>query len=161
MVDFWGVVLGGAVALGGSLGVKWWDEWRQRQALRAAFGAEINALLKIVESRRHEAFAQEWLAKWRNGEDSVPKMFALDDNKMYSDPVYENNVGKIGMLGADAADTVQFYMNMTACRINLRVFVTGEIKNFTIEKRIEWVNSLLAIWLPTKALGQSLVKRLG
>jgi hypothetical protein len=160
MVDFWGVVLGGAVTLIGSIGVKWWDEWRQRRALRAAFGAEIEALINIVEIRKHEARAQEWLAKWRKGEDYVPKMYGFDGAKMYEDPVYRSNLDKIGMLGAEAADAVQFYTNMIACRVNLRVFVTGEVKDFSIGKRIEWVESLLAVWQPTKALGLSLVKRL-
>jgi hypothetical protein len=68
---------------------------------------------------------------------------------------------KIGMLGADAADVVRFYTNMVACRVNLRVFVTGKIKGFSIERRIEWVENLASIWQPTKALGESLVMRLG
>ena len=79
---------------------------------------------------------------------------------MPEDPVYRGNVDKIGLLGTDAADTVQFYMNLTACRVNLRAFVTGEMKDFPIEKRIEWVETLAAIWSPTKELGESLINRL-
>jgi hypothetical protein len=160
MVDFLGVVLGAGVALASTIAVKWWEEGRRRRALRAAFRAEIDALLKIAEVRRHEANAEAWLAKWRSGEDYAPQLFGLNDDQMPEDPVYKANVDKIGMLGADAADVVLFYTNLTAVRINLRVFVTGQIKDFTIEKRIGWVEAALAIWRPTKVLGRSLVERL-
>jgi hypothetical protein len=49
---------------------------------------------------------------------------------------------------------------LNAVRINLRVFVTGQIKEFTIERKIAWVENALAIWRPTEALGRSLVRRL-
>jgi hypothetical protein len=160
MVDFWGVVLGGGVVITSSIAVKWWEEWRKRRALRAAFGAEIEALLKIAEARGHEARAEEWLAKWRSGEDHVPQLFAMDDNKMPEDSVFKANVDKIGMLGADAADTVLFYTNLAAVRVNLRVFVTGQAKDFTVERRIVWIEGALNIWRPTKVLGRSLVERL-
>src|SRR5262249_47182002 len=116
--------------------------------------------LKIAEARRHVANAEEWLRKWRNGEDHVPKLFWLDDNKAPEDAVYTGNVDKIGLLAADAADTVLFYTNLSAVRINLRVIVTGQIKEFTIERRIAWVENALAIWRPTEVLGRSLVERL-
>jgi hypothetical protein len=51
---------------------------------------------------------EELLAKWRNGEDYVPKMYAFEDDKMPEDPVYRGNVDKIGLLGTDAADTSSF-----------------------------------------------------
>jgi len=161
MGDLLSVLVGGAIGVAGSVATaitaKWWDEQRQRKALRAAFGAEIGALLKITEARRHVANAQEWLRRWPNGEDHVPKFFWL---KTPQDPVYSNNVDKIGLLGTDAADIVLFYTNVDAIRVNLSVLVTGQIKNFTIERRIAWVENALAIWQPTEALGRSLVERL-
>jgi hypothetical protein len=103
MVDFWGVALGGGIAIVGSIAVKWWEEYRHRRALRAAFGAEINGILEIANARGHLRNAEEWLARWRRGEDHVPQLFTLDDDKMPEDPVYDKNVDKIGMLGTDAA----------------------------------------------------------
>jgi hypothetical protein len=160
MVDFWGVALGGGIAIVGSIAVKWWEEYRHRRALRAAFCAEINGILEIAKARGHLRNAEEWLARWRRGEDHVPQLFTLDDDKMPEDPVYDKNVDKIGMLGTDAADIVLFYTNLNAVRISLRVFMTGQVKEFTIERKIAWVENALAIWRPSEALGRSLVRRL-
>src|SRR5262249_28191285 len=164
MADLLSVVVGGVVGVAGSvatsLTAKWWDERRQREELCAAFAAEIEALLKIVETRRHVANFEGWLRRWRNGEDDVPQMFWLNDGKAPEDLVYTKNVDKIGLLGADAADIVLFYTNLGAVRINLRVFVTGQARDFTIERRIAWVENALAIWRPTEALARSLVERL-
>jgi hypothetical protein len=49
---------------------------------------------------------------------------------------------------------------LAAVRVNLRVFVTGQIKEFSIERKIAWVENALAIWRPTEILGRSLVSRL-
>jgi len=57
--------------------------------------------------------------------------------------------GAGGMLGTDAADIVLFYTNLNAVRISLRVFMTGQVKEFTIERKIAWVENALAIWRPT------------
>jgi hypothetical protein len=163
MADFWGVAqvaLGGGIAIVSSIAVKWWEEYRHQKALRAALGAEINGILEITETRRHVANFEEWLARWRRGEDGTPQLFTLDGEKMPEDRVYNNNADKIGLLGADAADIVLFYTRLNAIRINLRVFVTGQAKEFTNERRIAWVESALAMWRPTEALGRSLVQRL-
>jgi hypothetical protein len=163
MVDFWGVALGGGIAIvssiASSITVKWWEEYRHRNALRAAFRAEIKALLEIAEAREHVRKAEEWLERWCRGEDHVPQLFTLDDDKMPDDPVYNRNVDKIGMLGADAANIVLFYTKLNAVRVNLRVFVTGQVKEFTIERKIAWVKNALALWRQTEALGRSLVQK--
>jgi hypothetical protein len=161
MADLLGVALGGAIAIVSSIAVKWWEDYRHRQALRASFGAEINGILQITEARGHVRNAEEWLARWRRGEDYVPQLFTLADGaKMPEDPVYSKNVDKIGMLGAEAADIVLFYTRLNAVRVNLRVFVTGQIKEFTIERRIAWIENALEIWRPNEALARSLVQRL-
>jgi hypothetical protein len=115
------------------------------EGLRAAFGAEINGILEIADARRHVANFEEWLARWCCGEDDVPQPFTLDGDKMPEDRVYNNNADNIGMLGADAADVVLFYTRLTAVRISLRVFVTGQAKEFSNERRIAWVENTLTM----------------
>jgi hypothetical protein len=104
MADLWGVALGGVIGFVSALGAKQWEEYRLRRALRAASGAEINGILEIAEARGHVRNAEEWLERWRHGEDHAPQMFGPDDRKMPEDQVYNRNADKIGMLGADAAD---------------------------------------------------------
>jgi len=160
MADLLSVVVGGIIGVTGSLTAKWWDERRQREALRAAFAAEIEALLQIAETRGHLADAEDWLRRWRDGEDHVPQLFWPNDDTAREDPVYTKNVDKIGLLGPDAGDIVLFYTNLGAVRVNLRAFVTGQAKEFTTGQRIAWVENGLSIWQSTETLGRSLVERL-
>jgi len=138
------------------LGQRVWDEWRQRKGLRAAFGAEIGALLKIAETRRHEENAEAMLAAWRRGQDFLPVVFGTPDD----DPVFSRNVDKIGLLGSDAAEVVLFYTQLKAVRVNLRFMERGHLKDFSPDRRIAWVESALTIWRETKPIGQQLVRRL-
>lgn len=158
MADLWGVLLGGAIAIVSTIVVKRWEEDRQSTALRAAFAAEISGLLRIVEARKHVAFAEHWVEKWGRGEDYQPQMFGLD--KIREDPVFSKNVDKIGLLGSDAADTVLFYTTLEAVRVNFLQVVEGKLNNLTIEQRIGVVQGALNLWRPNQELGRSLIERL-
>jgi hypothetical protein len=158
MADFWSVVLGGAIAIFSTVAVKRWDEYRQSTALRAAFAAEIDALLKIAITRKHVSRAEGWIEKWRQGEDHLPSLFAPD--QLRQDPVYAKNVDKIGLLGPEAGDVVIFYTNLEAVRINVLRIVRDRLKDMTTEQRIAWVQDALDIWRPNEELGRSLVERL-
>jgi hypothetical protein len=58
-------IVGGVLAFGGAFAAKYYEHRQQRLALRAAFGAEISALLKITEIRKHETVAGNLVAAWK------------------------------------------------------------------------------------------------
>jgi hypothetical protein len=157
MTELWGVLLGGALTLAGGFGGKIFDEWRQRSALRAAFGAEIAGLLKIAKMRRHDEAAKRWIVKWKCGEDYHPKMFGVPDD---NEPVYNKNADKIGILGSVASDVVLFYTLLKAIRVHLRAIQEGRTKELTIEQRIIFVEQALSLWQQTLPLAENLEKRL-
>jgi hypothetical protein len=149
-------IVGGIFAFGGAFAAKSWEHRQQRLALRAAFGAEIDALLKISEIRKHQTNAESLLAVWRRGEDFLPMMFGSPPE---SDPVYANNVDKIGLLGNDAAEVVLFYTKLNAVRVHLKFICDGGLKTMTLPQRIDWVEQGLEIWREAKPRAEELVTR--
>ena len=150
-------IVGGLFAFGGAFAAKSREHRQQRLALRAAFGAEIDALLKISEIRKHQSNAESLLAIWRRGEDFLPMMFGSPSE---SDPVYANNVDKIGLLGNDAAEVVLFYTKLNAVRVHLKLICDGGLKAMTVQQRIDWVEQGLEIWREAKPRAEELVARL-
>jgi hypothetical protein len=67
-------IVGGVLAFGGAFAAKFWEHRQQRLALRAAFGAEIDAILKISEIRKHETLAESLLDAWKRGEDAGKRL---------------------------------------------------------------------------------------
>lgn len=157
MGDIAKVLLGGVVVLLGTVGVRLWEEWRQRIALRAAFGAEIEGLLIIAELRGHVVNAKAWAARWKKGEDFVPKLFGTPPDE---DPVFAKNVDKIGLLGSDAADVVLFYTLLKAIRVHLRALVGGSIKELAPAERAAFTEKGLELWARALPLAEGLVARL-
>jgi hypothetical protein len=47
-----------------------WQTHQQKKALRAAFAAEIDGLLKIGRLGRHDNSMREWIKKWQAGENA-------------------------------------------------------------------------------------------
>jgi hypothetical protein len=152
-----GTIVGAVLALGGGFGANWLEHRRQRRALRAAFGAEIDAILKISEIRKHEILAEILLNAWKRGQDNVPLMFGSPPQ---SDPVFANNVDKIGLLGSDASEVVLFYTKLAAVRVHLKVMCEGGLTPMTLPQRIEFVEQALTIWRDTRPKAEELVARL-
>ena len=150
-------VVGGAIAFGGAFAAKSWEHRQQRLALRAAFGAEIDALLKISEIRKHQSNAENLVAAWKAGEDVLPMMFG---SLPESDPVYAKNIDKIGLLGNDAAEVVLFYTKLNAVRVHLRLILDGGLKAMTLQQRIDWVEQGLEIWREAKPRAEELAAKL-
>jgi hypothetical protein len=150
-------IVGGVFTFGGAFAAKFWEHRQQRLALRAAFGAEIDALLKISEIRKHQSNAENLVAAWKGGEDFLPMMFGSPPE---SDPVYANNVDKIGLLGNDAAEVVLFYTKLNAVRVHLKLICDGDLKAMTLQQRIDWVEQGLEIWREAKPRAEELVARL-
>jgi hypothetical protein len=150
-------IVGGVLSFGGAFAAKFWERRQQRLALRAAFGAEIDALLKITEIRKHETFAENLLNAWKKGEDVVPMMFGSPPQ---SDPVFANNVDKIGLLGRDASEVVLFYTKLAAARVHLKLMCDGGLKSMTLPQRIEFVEQAVTIWREAKPRAEKLVSRL-
>ncbi|HEY1160319.1 MAG TPA: hypothetical protein VGE83_06795 [Terracidiphilus sp.] len=150
-------IVGGVLTFGGAFAAKFWEHRQQRLALRAAFGAEIDALLKISEIRKHEALAENLLGSWKRGEDVVPTMFGSPPQ---SDPVFANNVDKIGLLGSDASEVVLFYTKLAAVRVHLRLMCEGGLRSMTLPQRIDFVEQAFSIWREAKPSAEELVARL-
>jgi hypothetical protein len=149
--------VGGFFAVGIAFAAKFLEHKQQRLALRAAFGAEIGALLEIIEIRKHEAFAATLLDAWKRGENVDPPMFGSPPQ---SDPVFANNVDKIGLLGNDASEVVLFYTKLAAVRVHLKVMCEGGLKSMTLPQRIEFVEQAFRIWREAKPRAEELVARL-
>jgi hypothetical protein len=156
MVDLATVLLGGGVIA--TVGTKVWEEWRQREALRFAFGAEIEGLLKIAAVRQHEQLLGAYLEPWRKGEDVYPVMWGLPEPP--EDPIFTKNADKIGLLGRDTSDVVLFYTLLKAVRVDVWCLMDGKWKAVPPANRAVLLERTGAIWSLIKPLGQALVGRL-
>ena len=150
-------IIGGLLALAGTFAAKYWERRQECRALKAAFGAEIEAILTIAEIRKHLALAQMLVAAWKNGQDVLPKMYGKPPEV---DLVYAKNVDKIGMLGKDAADVVLFYTKLAAVRTHLRAICEGHLSELEVPDRINFVQQAIDLWSDTKPEAEILVARL-
>jgi hypothetical protein len=160
MADLWSVALGGVIGVAGTVATAFINQYGRRSALRAAFRAEISALLSITEARKHEEFAEAIIARWRTGEDVNPTYFGVE-NGIPRDPVFDANVGKIGEVGTTFAARIgEFYMGMSAVRITMKAVSDGKMKEYPPSIRADLLQGDLAIWRRTKSIGESLVREL-
>jgi len=160
MPDLWGVALGGAIGVAGTVATALIDRRGRRQALRAAFRAEIKAIIEITEARKHEDLAIEVAKRFRGGEDVTLTYFGIDDGAARN-PIFDANVGRIGELGATfAAKVSEFYMGVLANRTTMRAFSEGQMDDHSTTKRAEQIEADLEIWRRTKLVGEWLVREL-
>ncbi len=132
------VFLGGLLAITGSSVVKWLEYAVERRSLRGAFKAEIAGMLAMVERRGHG------------------QLFEEDFN-----PVYNANVGRVGLLGRDVAgDVVQFYDMILGTRADLRAIINGQTRSWSPQRRAELMERNLEIFSEAQSLGHALIRRL-
>ena len=99
-------ILGGILAISGGFAEKIYEQRKERESLRAALRAEIQAILAIVERRDYIAGLSKFIEAIKGG---APDLFEIRIGKDY-DIVFRTNCGKLGLLPSDtAAKTVGFY----------------------------------------------------
>ena len=152
------VFLGGVLAFAGASFVKWMEFTYERRSLRAAIKAEIGGLVEMFTRRGHGEMFRSAIMSWRAEEDFDLYIFTLDENFT---PVYDANIGKIGLLGADVAgDVVKFYDNMIAVKAELRAHINGQTRRMAHQDRADRLEKMLENWAEAIALANSLIERL-
>jgi hypothetical protein len=146
-------VTGGVVSYAGGYFARRSEERKQRLALRAAFAAEIGAMLAIADVRQHESRLREWINRWENGEDHKAVFFGAPREL---DPIFSKNVDKIGMLGADAADFVRWYTLLRALRVHFIAIEDGGLDKLPLPRRVAFVQQALDLGPELRRLGEKL-----
>lgn len=152
------VFLGGVLAIAGSSFVKWMEYSFERRSLRAAVKAEIDGLIEMFTRRGNDEMFRSAITSWRAEEDYDLYIFTLDENLT---PVYDANIGKVGMLGADVAgDVVKFYDIIIGVKAELRAHINGQTHRMSHSHRADRLERLLDNWADAVALAETLNKRL-
>jgi hypothetical protein len=152
------VILGGVLAIVGTSLVKWLEYSFERRSLRAAIKAEINGLIDMITRRGHGDMFRAAIQSWRAEEEFDLYVFTLDANFT---PVYDANIGKVGMLGADVAgDVVKFYDIMIGVKAELRAHINGQTHRMSHAVRADRLETLLESWAEAIELAETLTKRL-
>ena len=100
-------LLGAAIGGGMPYLIRVFEFRREVSSIKAAFRAEISAILKGTDVRKHEDNYLQILAAWKNGDDYRYAVWGSDTIKV--DPVFAANVDKIGLLGENISrDLVLF-----------------------------------------------------
>jgi len=158
MNNLMSVFLGGFLTIACTSLVKWLEYSFERRSLRAAIKAEINGLIDMITRRGHGDMFQAAIQSWRAGEEFDLYIFTLDANFT---PVYDANIGKVGLLGADVAgDVVKFYDIMIGVKAELRAHINGQTHRMSHAVRADRLEKLLEIWDEAMELAQALSKRL-
>jgi hypothetical protein len=153
------VFLGGLLAITGSSVVKWLEYAVERRSLRGAFKAEIAGMLAMVERRGHGQLFAEVAQAWRTG-DAEAEIFLFGIEEDFN-PVYNANVGRVGLLGRDVAgDVVQFYDMILGTRADLRAIINGQTRSWSPQRRAELMERNLEIFSEAQSLGHALIRRL-
>lgn len=160
MADLEGVLLGGVLALAGSMGTKLWDEWRLRKTLRAAFRAEVKTIIHGAEVRGHEELFRGYVDHWEKTKTEMSVLLWGFDNPV-EDPVFDANVGKIGNLGPDVAEDIGlFYGHVRSIRVDLIALKKGELAGLPAERRVDVFRKALGRWDEAKEVARRLLARL-
>lgn len=160
MVDIWGVIVGGALAMSGSFLAKWQNERRQRKVLRAAIRAEIRTILRAAQARDFEVMFRDYVQQWDNA--NVEKRIVVwGFDSPQADPIFNANAEKIGTLGADVVEEVgMFYGLVQSIRVDLTAYQKDEMAPLAAQHRVEVVRRSLAMWDEAKAIADRLTPRL-
>jgi hypothetical protein len=120
------VAIGAGAAIGGGAFASWFTWQHERQALASAFAGEVRGFLEVVDWRE----AREGLLQGKN--------FPIDDHPF---PVFEANVGKIGLLPKDLAGKVAgFYSYARGIVQDFRALWSG--KPIDRERLVKGLNDL-------------------
>ena len=88
-------------------------------------------------------------------------IFVWGYDEMPKDPVFDANVGKIGMLGADvSADVAEFYSLYQAVKVDILAFKKGAFAQYAPPVKVDIFKRSLAIWDDAKRVGERLRKTL-
>ena len=158
MTNILSVFLGGILAIAGTSLVKWMEYSFERRSLRAAIKAEIGGLVDMFARRGHSDMFRSAINSWRAEEDYDLYVFTLDENFT---PVYDANIGKVGLLGADVAgDVVKFYDLIIGVKAELRAHINGQTHRMSHALRADRLEKLLESWAEAVDLAEALSKRL-
>ncbi len=145
--------------------IRHWERAQERKALAAAIFAEIRATIEIIDHRDHVEIAKQYIARYKHGEEELPMPRMIDPDIKPQDfiksyPVFNANVGKIGILGSEtAADVARFYTQAMGISSSLRGWARGEWDDITPLKKAGAINNELALWEETRSIGLQLCNK--
>lgn len=110
MSDAWigllGGLIGGALSLIGAFGLASYQHRRRAKAVTMAIRAEIDALLKIVETRDYVTQLAEWEMEWRSG---IHTTRTISVKREYFS-IFKSNSSGVGLLPpSSVGHVVEFY----------------------------------------------------
>ena len=111
-------ILGAILAISGGFAEKIYQRRKERESLRAALRAEIQAILAIVERRHYIAALSNLIEAIRGGSTNF---FERRIGSRY-DIVFRSNCDKLGLLSSEtAARTVRFYFQVSSVVLDLNL----------------------------------------
>lgn len=159
MAELWGVLLGGALTLAGGGAMKFWEYYRDKQALRRGIAAEIASILEMDALRDYGSMFRAAADEWRNGNTSYRVIFF--GIEVDTTPIYGANQAKLGLLGPDvAADVVHFYAMLRGIKIDLKAYADGDMASLGNHNMTRVAEQDLELWTEARVLGLDLIKRL-
>lgn len=141
--------------------IRRWERNQERQALASAIASEISATIAIVDRRGHVETGQHYIKLLREGQDiempriGDPDVMPQDFIKSY--PVFQANVGKVGILGAEAAAEIAiFYTQTIGVAASLRDWARGGWDDAAPEIKASAIEEELAMWEEARTIGLKL-----
>ena len=154
-----GAIVGGFFALAGGILAHWYEERRKRISLRAAFRAEIQNILRIVTIRDYKGLFQRAIREWEADRECKPIIIGGDVSR--EEPVFSENIDKIGLLGRDAASgIVEFYGVVEGIKTDIRGLCLGQLDSWTNADKARLFKEDLNLWENAKKTGGGLVATL-
>lgn len=156
-------LLGGLLTfLGGLLGNFWIQKMQRKseqESLASAFAGEVNALLAMLEKRQLAQLLTELLADVKK---TGKRTYNYLDNSSDKFEVYENNVGKIGLLPVPLPEKIVLFYALALAMINDMKFLgqlkSEEYNSSTFENYIESLIELIKQTINAGRDVQSLLK---
>jgi hypothetical protein len=164
-MQFWSTILGAILAIGGGFVAKIYERRKERESLRAALRAEIQAILAIVERRDYIPGLSRFVEAIRAGS---PNFFEVRIGRDY-DIVFRSNCDKLGLLLSEtAAKTVRFYYLVSSVVEDINLLRdAGESPALQARyglnanaRNLAFHEDMLRLSLETVALGNNLIQEL-
>jgi len=115
-MQFWLTILGAILAISGGFVEKIYQRRKERESLRAALRAEIQAILAIVERRHYIGALSNVIEAIKSG---PPNFFERRFGSLH-DIVFRSNCDKLGLVSPEtAAETVRFYFQVSSVVLDL------------------------------------------
>jgi hypothetical protein len=156
-----GTIIGGCITFLVQHKITADQERTLQRSLASAVAAEIDAYLALMDRRNHVAAAKQLSASLRSGKVQHIRGFMNKDAKPLEDfPLFQQQLGKIGVLGDLCFDLARFYTLLAGVHRTVIDAENGKYDNARQVAKADLVDSELALWEEALALARQLLPRL-